>query len=38
MLKESWLAVDDDPVSLLGCVIMFKAHLLEAGELAKNLS
>ena len=38
MLKESWLAVDDDPVSLLEYVTMFKTRLLEAGELTrKNL-
>ena len=39
MLKESWLAVDDDPVSLLEYVTTFKTCLLETGELArKNLS
>jgi len=39
MLKESWLAVDDDPVSLLEYVITFKTRLMEAGELVrKNLS
>ena len=39
MLKESWLAVDDEPVSLLEYVATFKTRLLEAGELArKNLS
>ena len=39
ILKESWLAVDDDPVSLLEYVTTFKARLMEAGELArKNLS
>ena len=39
MLKESWLAVDDDPVSLLEYVMTFKTYLLETGELArKNLS
>jgi len=39
MLKESWLAVVDDPVSLLEYVNTFKTRLMEAGELArKNLS
>ena len=39
MLKESWLAVDDDAVNLLEYVTTFKTHLLEAGKLAKkNLS
>ena len=39
MLKESWLAVNDEPVSLLEYVTTFKTRLLEAGELVrKNLS
>jgi len=39
ILKESWLAVNDDFVSLLECVTTFKTCLMEAGELAgKNLS
>ena len=39
MLKESWLAVEDDPWSLLEYVTTFKTRLLVAGELArKNLS
>ena len=39
MLKESWLAVDDGPVSLLEYVTTFKPRLMEAGEPArKNLS
>ena len=38
MLKESWLSVDEDPVSLLEYVTTFKTRLMEAGELArKNL-
>ena len=38
MLKESWLSVDEDPVSLLEYVTTFKTQLMEAGELArKNL-
>ena len=39
MLKESWLPVDDDPVSLLEYAITFNTRLMEAGELVrKNLS
>jgi len=39
MLKESWLAVDNDPVSLLEYVTTFNACLLEVGKFAKkNLS
>ena len=40
MLKESWLAVDNDPMNLLEFVMTFKTHLLEAGKLLakKNLS
>ena len=38
MLKESWLSVNEDPVSLLEYVTTFKTQLMEAGELArKNL-
>ena len=38
MLKESWLSVDEDPVSLLEYVTTFKTQLMEAGGLArKNL-
>ena len=36
MLKESWLAVDEDPVSHLEYVNTFKTRLTEAGELAKK--
>ena len=36
MLKENWLAVYKDPVSLLEYVTIFKAWLMEAGELAKK--
>ena len=36
MLKESWLSVDEDPVSLLEYVTTFKTRLMEAGELAKK--
>ena len=39
MLKESWLAVDDESVSHLEYVTTFKARLMETGELArKNLT
>ena len=39
MLKESWLAVEYDPWSLLEYVMTSKTCLLEASELArKNLS
>ena len=36
MLKESWLAVDEDLVSLLEYVTTFKTLLMEAGELTKK--
>jgi len=36
MLKESWLAVEDDPWSLLEYVTAFKTRLLEAGELVRK--
>ena len=37
ILKESWLALDEDPVSLLEYVTTFyKTQLMEASELAKK--